>query len=510
MAKKFEVFDYSKARLIEILSGVSDARKEEVENKSHTNYFDGYLTHHQAKTIVTEYEYVDKDYLEDYAAYYVRSFHQYNRLCCRVHFFSQAFKEDHLQQLLKGKYTELTPDSAQNNYLGFIVVKPLPKTIIGRTCLKIYHAEGQRFFPIIRKYKANLFGIGLTVDSVAYQEQDSTVAACASSAIWSVFHCTGILFQHSIHSPVEITKAATVHFPYANRHFPNKGLTPEQMAHAIRNVGLEPFLMSSKSFDSLTSNVYGYLKGKIPLIFGLQLHETKGGISKKVIGNHAVAVTGYNLGGKPQPVKNTDFYLKSSRIDKLYVHDDQVGAFARMNIDNKTVNNAFSLSSDFNGQPDVRATPDILIAPLYHKIRIPYNEILKIIYTLDFYIKDTAKKNELPLPQFEWNIFLSDISDFKSSIYQTTPLNEDYKHEILTTQLPRYLWRAICEVDNAAKIEFLFDATDIEQGKVFHRYIEYEPSVSHIFKTVASGAKVETIDHPHLRRILEELRIKKS
>ncbi len=64
----------------------------------------------------------------------------------------------------------------QDGYLGFIVVKPLPRTIIGRTCLKTYDSKGgTRHFPIVRRYPVHLFGIPLRVETLAFQEQDQAV-----------------------------------------------------------------------------------------------------------------------------------------------------------------------------------------------------------------------------------------------------------------------------------------------------------------------------------------------
>src|SRR5262249_17736969 len=98
---------------------------------------------------------------------------------------------------------------------------PLPRTIVGRTCLKTYPHDSRRDFPITRDYEANLFGMPLRVESLAFQEQDSVAAACATSALWSAFHGTGKQFQHPIPSPVEISKAATAHLPLDTRTFPN-------------------------------------------------------------------------------------------------------------------------------------------------------------------------------------------------------------------------------------------------------------------------------------------------
>lgn len=499
---RYKVHKYSIDQLVEILSQVSEATTEEVSQKPHLKYLSGYLQEINAKTIVAEFEYIDKDYIEDFAAYYVRSFHNYSRLCCRLHFFSNEFEENEFKELLVGASDFLNLDTIQDHYLGFIVVKPLPQTIIGRTCLITYPGT-QRDFTVLRNYAANLFGLRLTVTTLAYQEQDSIVAACASSAIWSAFQRTGFLFQHSIPSPVEITRAATVHFPYANRHFPNKGLTPEQMAHAIRNVGLEPFLINARSHDFLTSSIYAYIKGKIPMIFGVMIVEAPvHGKAAKELGRHAVTITGFELAADKVQFTDKDFYLKSSRIKKIYVHDDGVGPFAKMQFDKKAPK--FSLSTGGADGTD-RAIPELLIIPLYHKIRIPYKSILGIIYSLDQYIKTIAKNAESPLPDFEWNIFLSEIADFKESIFIST-LQADYKRNILTTKLPRFIWRALCEVDGSPRIEFLFDATDIEQGKIFVTYVEYDDAIGTIFKTIAEGTDSSAIAEVHVRNIMEELK----
>ena len=156
--------------------------------------------------------------------------------------------------------------------MGFVVVKPLPETIIGRTCLVTYGSDkNRRHFEAVRDYEANLFGITLKIKSLAYQEQDTVVAACATSALWSVFNSTGRLFQHQIMSPVEISEVACANLPFESRFFPNPGLSPAQMAQAIRSIGLEPYLITAQNQAVLKSAVYAYLKCKIPMLLGVQI-----------------------------------------------------------------------------------------------------------------------------------------------------------------------------------------------------------------------------------------------
>ena len=39
-----------------------------------------------------------------------------------------------------------------------------------------------------REYKVSLFGIDLAINTIAFQEQDRVVSACATSALWSMYH----------------------------------------------------------------------------------------------------------------------------------------------------------------------------------------------------------------------------------------------------------------------------------------------------------------------------------
>ncbi len=241
MADEFEVFPCTENSLKSILSDKTEISSAELDGKLHINYFRDYFPAIGASTIVVENHYVDHDYLEDHAEYYVRCFKDYKRKCTRLHFFNVQFDFGDLDGFLRGGDGGLSQDLLQENYLGFVVVKPLPKTIIGRTCLATYPHDGRRHFPITRSYVVNLFGVDLKVsDSLAFQEQDTVVAACATSALWSVFQGTGKLFQHAIPSPSVITNTATEHITDGEqaRAFPSKGLNVIEMARAIKKVAL--------------------------------------------------------------------------------------------------------------------------------------------------------------------------------------------------------------------------------------------------------------------------------
>lgn len=441
--------------------------------------------------------------MEDYAFYYVRSFHEYDRFCSRFHFFSLDFSQEDFTSLLKSKKSCLTVEILQKNYLGFIVVKPLPQTIIGRTCLKTYPSENKRFYPLNRLYLVNLYGIKLFLDSIAFQEQDRVVSACASSAMWSAFQISGINFQHTIPSPVAITQSATQFYPFKNRYFPNEGLTTEQMAQGIRHVGLEPVCIDYVNKDILCAAVYAYLSAKIPLILGVHLINVT---TKAKLGEgHAITITGYSLSKGTKDFMGHPFLTTSSQIKKLYVHDDQIGPFARMDL---LTDNLLSTSwKDIKTSPpsDVVALPRIILIPLYHKIRIPYPVILNTFLLFDGLLRDLGAFSSEPLPEIEWDIFLSTIADFQEDLYGSENLDGDYREELLTDSYPRFIWRVIGR-KGADSIEFIFDATDIIKGNILQKVIIYSKYLGETLQAFAKDIDLTDISSHLVRTILTELK----
>ncbi|NBQ68292.1 MAG: hypothetical protein EBU46_05445 [Nitrosomonadaceae bacterium] len=466
-----------------------------VIKKLHLSYFSEYFVALNAKSIVIEKEYVDHDYLEDYAAYYVRCFERYERYTKRLHFFSIDFSEQQFRECLFNPASQINQELLQEHYIGFVVVKPLPQTVIGRTCLKTYSSDnGRREFPILREFAVNLFGLNLKINSLAYQEQDTVVAACATSALWSCFQGSGKLFQHSIPSPVEITKAATRHVPEnlpANsaRALPNAGLTATQMAIAVRDVGLEPYIIGTPNSYVLNSTLYAYLRCRIPSILTFKLVEVLDE-NNRIMGLHAVTVTGFSVGrNTPEPFSNGCFLLHSSRIDKLYAHDDQVGPFARM-VWTQSKNSESYLETSWSGNGIVEAHPIFLMIPLYHKIRIPFEIIHDAIYLVDMILESGRQKLYPSLQRPEWDIYLTTVSEFKSDfLHSMRPILGAQVEKTLTAALPRFLWRVTARCGEEYHLDLLFDATGIAQQKLLVHAIEVKPEIPTLISMFASHVK---------------------
>jgi len=522
MNSLIEVKAYSIDELKRIFALYSHTNLAIVDNKRQVEYFDSYFGELNPKTIVVENFYIDRDFLNDFSKYYVRCFQQvidnkYKSRCIRLHFFSIRFTDDEFISLINNNSDSLTIDELNEAYKGFIVVKPIPCKFVGRSCLVTYGTDGgRRHYSSMRDYNVGLYGIPLTVkNTMAFQEQDSVVAACATSALWSVFQITGKELQHCIPTPVEITELATqLPEEMVPGTLPNTGLMPRQMIYAIRQLDLDPRVIDARSFFLFKSALYAYLKLGFPMILTMILRDTSPiPLDDFAEGaGHAVAVSGYSLGSDCEPYGETGFKLRATRINEIYVHDDQVGPFAWMKFDNIPVTieennedtNYDSLLTSWIGgdgnEGSIRAIPDMLIIPRYPKIRINIDHILNVVIAFNRQIRAYISNVEIALPyDFEWDIFLSKLNSFRHDLSKELVNYSHIDPDVLLQPMPRFLWRAVA-YDNSNKImELVFDATDFEKGEFFLRGISYNQD---IFNFII-GASLEYIsDYENQREII--------
>ena len=506
-----QVLPYSLPALRKLLVDAGHAMASSyIDRKHHIEYFREYFTHFTSKakgdvTIVVESHYTDRDFLEDYAAYYVRGFEgKYSSICTRLHFFQGGFTREDLEAVVLGQRDV----ESLGDYIGFVVARPLPSAVIGRTCLKTYDDDGgRRHYPVIREYEVHLLGLDFTVQSIAFQEQDTVAAACATSALWSTFQRTGKLFQHPIPSPVEVTRTATEQLPGLRRAFPNKGLNTLQISGAVKRIGLEPEVAGFSSEAVLQATAYAFLRARIPVILMCGLYDVSDPDKPKFYkdrpeAGHAVAIMGYSLGSKasiPYPDK-LGTLLESSRIDELYVHDDQVGPFARLRfggpkldlshldeLGSQSKNVELTMESSWrapgtDAKPgSVCFAPETLVIPLYHKIRIPLDPILEKLFIVDEQFEKLRRAGTLNLGgRLEWEVYLQNGSDLKRDFRDnglSRGLDRGTLMGLLERPHPRFVWRATASVNGRPVLEVIYDATDIEQGDYLLDFIWYDKKV---------------------------------
>lgn len=375
----FLVSKFEKQTLSNLVTQCFGSDFPDILQKPQVSYIFNYLTEMGAVSVLLELNYVDKDYLEDFSRYYVKRFGNAGHQCARMHFFSRPVDHQHINQILKAAAgAELLAQELNQAYLGFMVIKPLPKTFIGKTCLKVmsdaHSQSGKKKCRLSREYNVDLFGIQLSVCSIAFQEQDKVVAACASTAIWSALHTLKWRDVKAIHSCSEITVNAINHIDGSSNSFPNKELTNKQILRSLDVEGLrhhtEDLKKQELSEEDFLATVMGHIDSHLPLL-------VMGSVSEVVQGNrlepygagHAVCILGYKVDAE----------------SVVYVHDDRLGPYARAKLvklqqyapDAKPEAWALGLQRMVEGtdewmEPHELIVPEFLAMPTDKKARLPF------------------------------------------------------------------------------------------------------------------------------------------
>jgi len=488
----FLISSFEKQTLSNLVTQCFGSDFPDILQKPQVNYIFNYLKDMKAVSVLLERNYVDKDYLEDFSRYYVKRFGNAGHQCARMHFFIKPVDHQLINTILKAEAgaEELALELNQS-YLGFMVIKPLPKTFIGKTCLKVMsdvdaplivdqvanqdvestavESEPQTHEPDIvigqtgqvgkrkcrlsREYKVDLFGIELSVRSIAFQEQDKVVSACASTAIWSSLHSLKWRDVRAIHSCSEITLNAINHIDGSSNSFPNKELTNKQILRCLDVEGLrhhsEDLKKQKLSEEDFLATVMGHIDSHLPLlVMGSVSKVTDEGTLEDYDAGHAVCILGY----------------KVDSDSVVYVHDDRLGPYARAKLVklNRYVPTASAddwalglqrmiEDTDQWMDPHELIVPEFLAMPTDTKARLPF-----------FYAHYTGHKMSSAFADLA--SLLADSSTEAENQTETEP--EDQTVEVLTYAVKL---RSISEIrqeirTQAAPAEYLDPSTGVSIG----------------------------------------------
>lgn len=458
-----------------------------------------------AKAIICEREYIDKDFSDDYANYYVQAFKDYRGSCARMHFFSVALTQEEFTSILANDDPQAPRVTQLNDhYLGFMVIKPLPFTFLGKVCIKS---------PLIgcvsRIYYANLFGIELSIKSIAFQEQDRGVSACATTSVWSLLHALPDIHNKSIPSPSAITLAA-FGSPLQNiNSFPNKGLNLQQITTALEGLKLRQHSFSISDFDEdesrfLRKFIECYVNSKIPVFLGGQIYKRlslkKGklnnGCNYSLHGDHAVVVVGISR-------EPSDY--------SLVVHDDRIGPFSQIKLVSikKNALKGYNAAGDENrnipklwafeidGEDELLIPRAVLVAT-YSKKKIsatPIIETAKLLLEMYSNRKNMSTSDLTFAKNLKSTSLLYECNNLKTEYFKTKKSIGISK--ALVSHFPHFIWRIRYELFREPIIDFLFDATDTPNGAPYLQYVTLDDELGALFisglKDVATGLRNEKV-----------------
>lgn len=315
-------------------------------NSSQVQYLRSYLCDLKARSYIEEPYYFDRDYLAEFATFYSTSARGYENHCRRLTLFTLA-KSDLVATFRRALAGE--SDAAaqlQDSFLGFIVVRPIGATPLGRTVLSWYpdgNAELPRVITPSRDYFVHLAGLELKVHGLAWQEQDTAVGACATIALWAMFHSSARDEHHAIPTTADVTEAANRRWPLAHRAFPAQdGMSTYQMCEAIRAQGLQPAFLDgdvTRTLDEGEDTAFSvqrfvaasaaFIRSGFPVLLAGRC-VPRADLTKSGTG-HAVCAVGFRT-GKASAVGPKDTREEDANIQYVYLHDDNLGPSVRFRI----------------------------------------------------------------------------------------------------------------------------------------------------------------------------------
>jgi hypothetical protein len=497
-----------------------------LEGHAGVAYLARYLETVGVSALVVERDYTDGDYLSDFAHYYVRAFEELPRRCVRLHFFASPVSGapvDEASLLEALQRPDGPPPDLVEAYRGFIVVRPLPDAPIGRTVLATYpSAGGRRHYTAVRRYTAHLYGAAFPVDSLAFQEQDQVVAACATVALWSALHKTADLFGTPMLSPSAITELATSGGT-EGRPLPARGLKVGQLCRAVSAVRLEPEVVTCASNVPLLSLLHAYLAFGLPVILFVEVADALKAAGEPVQG-HAVTVTGFSLHATPV-VAREDLVTPTSpvsrvglRIDEFYAHDDQVGPFARLRVVPHTGPTGeagldepcIAFEEDWphaGGITTRRLIPRRVIVPVYHKVRLPFLDLQGVLTALAV----AAEAVIGALGGLEWDVRLMSGTDAKRAVREMgrdPAVDPAVVRHVLFAPLPRFVWRASLQqigTPGRPVADLLFDATGVARAAPVLDVLYFDAAFQQAMAAALHSDALEDVLRDVLRPALYEV-----
>lgn len=474
---------------------------------------DRILQREKVKTVYRE-EYVDRHFIHDFCGHYGSCFQDYPKKCIRLHFFKKNFSLRQFKSMLAD------PEKASNwqeylgEYVGFIVLRPIPQAILGNVSLKA-PSDNKNSHYLKKTIESHLCGLRLEVQTIPFQEQDNAISACATAALWMALHAIPGRLPYAVPSPHKLTgNARKVTEEGFKSHKITKGLTISQMARAVKEEELEPLVCVPHSTSYAKALIRAYANAQIPVVLGIELYFRSDAPSDTVldraIGNHAVTVLGWREDNKIQEFDAPDmannfislrgdvmsnhaekweknrFFLQASSMKELYCHDDQIGPYSLISFKDEYSSGLTTEWSRIYNGVTVDAMIVSVLVPCSPKVRIRFSNIYEVIKVLNLLLYPYY--NELSY-NLIWYIRLETVCNYTKEIIAENSLNSEAKFEVLSTSFPRFIWVVdqylqkideketdgeITQSDSKQKVaSFIFDATDIQNSDFLVRVIHY-------------------------------------
>ena len=262
-----------------------------------------------AQTAVIEHRYVDPDYRSEHSRFYSITFRRYPSVAHRVHFFSKPPPAE-----WKDAARSLDFETLAEDYLGFVVLRPLAGARIGRVALTP-PTELAHDVTCLTRDRVNVFGQPMSVRAAPFMAQDAQLGVCAHMALWVVAQHHHLAFGRDRRTSGDIADRIPSDLGLG-RPAPSSGLTVDQLAAGCRSLGLPALVYKCRDpatdlprGESIPRIVCRYLNSGMPVIVAAG-------------GHHAFTLVGYHRVNPGTPDERIHFIRQDDEIGPYQVVED--------------------------------------------------------------------------------------------------------------------------------------------------------------------------------------------
>lgn len=241
--------------------------------------------------IVIERNYVDKVYRDSYYTYYASKRTHYKKDTIKLSFFSDP---DNL--ISRDSFSDSKQiSSIRSLYKGFIVLRPTPPYIVGRSAIAPNLLNNCSFKTCLAPISSSAVGLKVCTQAFPFSSQDTETISCAETMVWALMEYFGNKYPE--YSPVLPSKILNIlKQNIAERQLPSSGLSVGSMSYLLKECGFGPKSYSREEFGSdFNSLLSCYIESGIPIIVALDNTEAvKNKNVNRWIG-HAVLCIGHEI-----------------------------------------------------------------------------------------------------------------------------------------------------------------------------------------------------------------------
>ena len=193
--------------------------------------------------LIIERNYVDKVYRDSYYTYYASKRTHYGKDSIKLSFFSEEDGEITLDMF---KHKD-NVSFLENHYRGFIILRPTPPYIVGRSAIAPNLLQNNTFKTCLAYIPSTAMGLKVSVRAFPFSSQDTETISCAETMIWALMEYYGNKYPE--YSPVLPSKILNIlKQNVVERQLPSSGLSVESMSYLLKECGFGPKLYSREEF----------------------------------------------------------------------------------------------------------------------------------------------------------------------------------------------------------------------------------------------------------------------